>query len=130
MILADDFCSKHATSPIYTGVKKCIFCEMSLTESIFSWNLYSAEGQKFCLRWCQDLPVSCLPGPCGEVGGHLCCLKGLGRAIWYQVSGLDCHHLFTLALVETPLLLLASGLWPTEPSDVRYKTVLVVNKTG
>lgn len=98
---------------------------MSLTESVSLWNLYSAEGQKFSLRWCQDLPLSHLPGPCGEVGGHLCCLKGLGRAIWYQASALDCHHLFTLALVETLLLLLASGLWPTEPSDV-----LVVNKTG
>ena len=63
-------------------------------------------------------------------GGALMLSQGVGRAIWYQVSGLDCHHLFTLALVETPLLLLASGLWPTEPSDVRYNTVLVVNKTG
>ena len=101
---------------------------MSLTESVFSWNLYSAEGQKFCLRWCQDLPLSHLPGRCGEVGGHLCCLKGLVGPSGIRCQGwivIIClhwlwwrHPCFFWPLVSGPLSLVMCGttlcLWLTK----------------
>ena len=89
---------------------------MSLTESVFLRNLYSAEGQ-FSLCRCQDLPLSHLPGPCGE----MMLSQGVGEG--HLVSGVRVG----LSSSETGFggdRPASSGLWSLAHGNVTCCTML------